>query len=100
MVISSEVEPKEIIERTTHEWACMNGVRLQFKDLQFIESEKVVSIYNVSKNNPKDVLMAELEKIRIMTQERARYLNMNEEDYDFLMDIDIDIGNTLPTMNL
>ncbi len=62
MVISSEVEPKEIIERTTHEWAHMNGVHLQIKDLQFIESETVMSIYKVSKNNPKDVQLAELEK--------------------------------------
>jgi hypothetical protein len=28
MVILSEVEPKDIIKRTTHEWAHMNGVRL------------------------------------------------------------------------
>ncbi len=69
MVISSEeVEPKEIIERTTHEeWSRMNGMHPQIKDLQFIESETVVSIYKVSKNNPKDVLLAELEKILTMT---------------------------------
>jgi len=46
----------------------MNGVRLQIKDLQFIESETVVSIYKISKNNSKDVLLAEVEKILIMTQ--------------------------------
>jgi hypothetical protein len=62
MVISSEIEPKELIEWTTHEWAGMNGVRFQIKNLQFIESETVVNIYKVSKNNPKDVLLAELEK--------------------------------------
>jgi hypothetical protein len=45
MVISSEVNPTEIIERTTHEWSCLNRARLQIKDLQFMESETVVSIY-------------------------------------------------------
>ena len=52
----------------THEWTRMNGVRLQIKDLQFIESETVVSIYKISKNNSKDVLLAEVEKILITTQ--------------------------------
>ncbi len=100
MVISLEVESKRIIETTTHEWAQMNGVHRQIKDLQLIESETIVSIYKVSKNNPKDVLLTELEKILIIAQERARYNNMNEEDYDFLMDINVDIIKTLPTMNL
>jgi hypothetical protein len=35
-----------------------------------------------------------------MTREKARDNNMDLEDYDFSMDIDIDIGTTLPTMNL
>jgi hypothetical protein len=35
-----------------------------------------------------------------MTQEKARDDNMDLEDYDFSMDIDVDIGTTLPTMNL
>ncbi len=100
MIILSEVEPKEIIEPTTHEWLRMNGTRLQIKDLQFMESETIVSIYKVSKNNPKDMILKELEKILIMTQEKARDDNMDVEDYDSSMDIDVDIGKTLPTMNL
>ncbi len=72
MVIQSEVKPKEIIQCTKHEWAKMHGVRIQIKDLQFIESETVVSICKVLKNTPKDVLLAELEKNLIMTQEKAR----------------------------
>jgi hypothetical protein len=61
MVISSEVEPNKIIECTAHEWSRMNGVQLQIKDLQFMESETVVSIYKVSKNTPKDMILKELE---------------------------------------
>ena len=49
MFVSSETPPKDIIDRTTHEWARMNGVRLQIKELQFVDSETVVSIYKVSK---------------------------------------------------
>ncbi len=48
MVVSSEVEPVEIIERVTHEWAGLNGTRLQVKDLQFVDSEMFVSIFKVS----------------------------------------------------
>jgi hypothetical protein len=100
MVILSKVEPKEIIERTTHEWSRMNGMRLQIKDVQSIESETMVSIYKVLKNTPKDVLLVELEKILIMTQERARDDNMDEGDFNFLMDIDVNFGKNLPLMNL
>ena len=31
MVVSSEVEPREIIDRVTHEWARLNGTRLQVR---------------------------------------------------------------------
>ncbi len=65
-----------------------------------MESETVVSIYKVLKNTPKDVILKELEKILIITQEKARDDNMDLEDYDFSMDINVDIGTTLPTMNL
>ncbi len=92
MVILSEVEPKEIIEHTTHEWLRMNKMRLQIKVLQFIESETMVSIYKVLKNTLKDVLLAELEKILTMTQGRARDDNMDEVDFNFLMDMDVEIG--------
>jgi hypothetical protein len=45
MIVSSEVTPKEIIDRTTHEWARLNRVRLQVKELQFVDSETVVTFY-------------------------------------------------------
>ncbi len=48
MVVSSEVEPKEIIDRVMHEWARMNGTCLQVKDLQFVDSKMVVTIFKVS----------------------------------------------------
>jgi hypothetical protein len=100
MVISSEVAPKEIIECTTHEWARMNGVRLQIKELQFVESETMVTFYKVSKLTPKDVLLAELKKILHMAQARAREEELEEDLYDFLMDMDVAIGETIPDMTL
>jgi hypothetical protein len=100
MVVSSEVDPKEIIERTTHKWVRLNGSRLAVKDLQFIDSETVVSIYKISKSNPKDVLMRELEKILHMTQEKAEEDGLERDLYDFLMDLDVPISKTLPDMNL
>jgi hypothetical protein len=48
MVVSSEVEPKEIIDCVTHEWARMNGTRLKVKDLQFVDSKMVISIFKMS----------------------------------------------------
>ncbi len=53
IIVLSEVAPKEIIERTTHEWASLNGVRLQVKELQFVESETMVTFYKVSKLIPR-----------------------------------------------
>jgi hypothetical protein len=100
IVVSSEVDPKEIIERMTHKWARLNGSRLVVKDLQFIDSETVVSIYKVSKSNPKDVLMRELEKLLHMTQEKVEEDGLERGLYNFLMDLDVPIGKTLPDMNL
>ncbi len=72
MFISSEVDPKEILKRMTHEWAHMNGARLQIKELQFVDSETVVRIYKVSKLTHKEVILAELKKILTMAQDKAR----------------------------
>jgi hypothetical protein len=38
MVVSSEVQPQEIIDQVTHELARINGTRLQIKDLHSIET--------------------------------------------------------------
>jgi hypothetical protein len=100
MIVSSEVAPKDLIERTTHEWARMNGMRLQVKELQFVKSKTVVTFYKVSKLTPKNVLLAELKKILLMAQDRAREDALEEDLYNFSMDIDVAIGETLPEMTL
>ena len=100
MFVSSENPPKDIIDRMTHEWARMNGVRLQIKELQFVDSETVVSIYKVSKLTPKDVILEELKKILLMAQEKARKDALEPELYDFLLDLDIEDTSVLPAMTL
>jgi hypothetical protein len=100
MVVSSEVDPQEIIERTNHEWARANGTRLQIKDLQYVDSETVVTVFKVSTQIPKAVIMAEFKKILVGAQQMARDDFMEEENYDFTMELDVAVGETLPPMNL
>jgi hypothetical protein len=100
MIVSSELPPVEIIERTTHEWARLNGVCLQVKELQFVDSEMVVTFNKVSKLTPKAVILAELKKIFLKTQDKAKADNLDEDMYDFSMDIDVEIGESLPVMTL
>ena len=95
MFVSSELPPKDIIDRTTHEWARINGVRLQIKELQFVDSETVVSIYKVSKLTPKDVILEELKKILLMAQDKARKDGLELDRYDFLLDLDVEHLSTL-----
>ena len=77
MFILSEVDPKEILACMTHKWARMNGARLQIKELKFVDSETVVSIYKVSKLTPKEVILAKLKKILLMAQDKAREGNID-----------------------
>ncbi len=63
MVVSSEVEPREIIDRVTHEWARLNGTCLQVKELQFVNIKTVASIFKVSTATRKEVIHAELKRI-------------------------------------
>ena len=100
MIVSSDVDPKEIIDRTTHEWSRINGVRLQIKELQFVDSETVVSIYKVSKLTPKEVLLAELRKILLAAQEKAKEDNLDPDVYDFILDLDVEEFDSLPDMTL
>ncbi len=78
----------------------MNGVRLQIKELQFVDSETVVSTYKVSKLTPKDVILEELKKILLMAQEKAHADNLELERYDFLLDLDVEDPSNLPAMTL
>ena len=106
MVISTEVEPLELIDRVTHEWSRLNGTRLQVKDLQSISSETVVTFFKVSTATPKNVILAELTKILLEAQNRSRndYSKRDElfdlTAYDFTLDEGIEMGESLPPMNL
>jgi hypothetical protein len=100
MIVSSDVNPKEIIDRTTHEWSRMNGVRLQIKELQSVDSETVVSFYKVSKLTPKEVLLAELRKILLAAQEKAKEDALDPDVYDFILDLDVEEIDSLPEMTL
>jgi hypothetical protein len=70
MVISTEVRPQELLNRITHEWARIGGIRLQIKDLQTIESETVVTFFQVSTLTLKAVILAELRMILLQAQKR------------------------------
>jgi hypothetical protein len=106
MVISTEVEPIELIDRVTHEWSRLNGTRLQVKDLQSISSETVVTFFKVSTATPKNVILAELTKILLEAQNRSRNDYSRKDEvfdltaYDFSLDEGIEIGESLPPMNL
>jgi hypothetical protein len=100
MVISSVVPPQEIIDRITHKWACLNGTRLQIKDLQSIDSEMVVTFFKVSTMTPKEVLLAELTKILHEAQKCTQQVSLDTNTFDFTLDDGIKIGESLQPMNL
>jgi chorismate-pyruvate lyase len=54
----------------------------------------------MSTSTPKEVILAELTKILIAAHGMANANNMDSKDYDFLMDIDVPIGEMLPSINL
>jgi hypothetical protein len=96
MVVSSEVEPRVIIDRVTHEWARLNGTCLQVKDLQFVDSKTVVSIFKVSTATNKEVIHAEFKRILLNVQEKAQIEFMDQNKFNFSIDADVEIGKSLP----
>ena len=106
MIISTQVEPSELIDRLTHEWSRINGTRLQIKDLQSISSETVVTFFKMSTATPKKVILAELIKILLETQKRIKDEAVKHDEfydmtkYDFSLDDGVEFGETLPPMNL
>ena len=100
MIVSTEVRPQELIDRVTHEWSRAGGSRLQIKDLQTIESETVVTFFRVSTLTPKSVILAELKKILLQAQQKASAESLDFSTYDFSIDDGIELGESLPPMNL
>jgi hypothetical protein len=86
MVIYTEVNPQELIDRITHKWAWLNRTRLHIKDLQSIESETVVTFFKVFKMTPKAVTLAELWKILLEAQRRGLDNLLDTSTYDFTLD--------------
>ena len=100
MVVLTSILPGEIIKRITHEWAHIGGVRIAIKDLQNLDSETVVSIFKVSMATDKRVILAELKRIISNAQAKAEAKGIGFDKYDFSMEMDVMIGETLPEMNL
>jgi hypothetical protein len=101
VIISTNAAPQEVINCTAHEWNKASGTRLQIKDLQHVDSEMVVSLVKVSTTTSKDVILEELKRILKVVQARAEvYENIDPYKYDFSMESDVDLGKSLPAMNL
>jgi hypothetical protein len=106
MVISTKVEPLELINRLTHEWSRLNGSQLQVKDLQSISSEMVVTFFKMSTATPKKVLLVELARILVEAQKRCRYDLLAKDKffdtstYNFTLNEGVESGESLPPMNL
>jgi hypothetical protein len=101
LVISLDVNPSEIITRTTYEWTWINGQHLQIKELQDMASKTVVSFFKLSTEMAKGVIIAEFEKIL----NEAREMAAKDDDdlrykFDWSMDLDTPIGQNLPVFTL
>ncbi len=71
------------------------------KDLKNLDSKTVVSIFKVSTAMDKSVILAELKRILSNAQAKAETKGIEFYDkYDFSMEVDVAIGETLPKMNL
>jgi hypothetical protein len=101
MVVSLEMDPKEIIERITHEWSRNGGTRIMIKELQDLDSKTVVSIFKISTATRKDIILAELKRILNNAQAIADLQGLEvHEQYDFSMELDVPLGESLPPLNL
>jgi hypothetical protein len=63
LIVSLDVDPAEIIARTSYKWTRMNGQRIQIKELQDVASKTVVSIFKLSTQTSKAVIIATIKKI-------------------------------------
>jgi hypothetical protein len=70
------------------------------KDLQFGDSKTVVSIFKVSTATKKEVIHAELKRILLNAQAKVSVEYMDQEKFNFSMDMDVLIGKSLPAFNL
>jgi hypothetical protein len=100
MIVSTEVRPQELLDRVTHEWARTGGSRLQIKDLQTIKSKTVVTFFRVSTMTPKTVIIAKLKLILLQAQQKASADSLDSSSYDFILNNGIEVGESLPPMNL
>jgi hypothetical protein len=101
LIISLDVDPLEIIARTTYEWTWINGQRLQIKELQDVVSKTVVSFFKLSMEMTKGVIIAEFEKI----SNEAREMAAKDDDdlrykFDWSMDLDTPTGQNLSVFTL
>ncbi len=57
----------------------LNGMRLQVKDIQFVDNKTVVSIFKVSTAMNKKMIHAELKRILLNAQAKAQIEFMDQE---------------------
>ncbi len=71
MVIATDLDPHDVISGISHKWNRLSGTCLMIKDLQTVNSEVIVALFNVLTVNNKDTLKSELHKILVDAQERV-----------------------------
>jgi hypothetical protein len=98
LVVSSEVDPKEINEQGAHKWVCNGETSILIKELQDIYSEMVVSLFRLSMATRKEVILVEPKKILIKVQNLAQQESSDMTLHNFSMELDV--MKSLPDMNL
>jgi hypothetical protein len=72
MVIATDSDLHDVISHISHKWNRLGGTRLMIKDLQTVDSELIVALFNVLTMNNKDTVKSELHKILVDAQERVQ----------------------------
>ncbi len=72
MAVTTDKDAAEVMDRICQEWGRIGGKMLRVKGLQSLDSETIISLFNVSIQVPKKIILEEFRAILVAAQEEAK----------------------------
>jgi hypothetical protein len=65
MAVATDEDPAEVMDRVRQEWGRIGGKMLRVKELQSFDSKTIISLFNISTQVPKKIILEEFRAILV-----------------------------------
>jgi hypothetical protein len=97
MAVTTDEDPAEVMDRVRQEWGRIGGKMLRVKELQLFGSKTIISLFNISTQVLKKIILEEFRVILVAAQEEANEHEITDYEWD---EWDLPRNSSIPVLEL